>query len=379
MGELWLPLGLMLGLPALLLYAAPRVHLVTWLSPAFFCYALGIVAGNVLPVDRAAIRPLMEGSVVLAIPLLLFSSRLRQWLRLAPSTALSYLLWLLALLGSVSLAVHLFGQQVPEAAKLGGMAASVYSGGTANMAAVHLALGVDGQVFGVMNMTDLLLSGSYLLVVLTVAGRFFRWWLRPYPSAKSGPQAQAAEALPLHRFGRWAQLRLLGLSLLAALGAAGLSAALTWLLAGSLSGPLAEILFIVLLTLLGLSASAWPGLRRLPGTFETGEFLFLAFCVAVGALVDLRQLVGSTLWLMGFMATCAYGGVLLHLLLCRLFRIDSDTALITNVAGIFGPPFIGPVAEALHNRELIISGLTLAAVNLALGNFFGLLLHAFWQ
>jgi uncharacterized membrane protein len=50
---------------------------------------------------------------------------------------------------------------------------------------------------------------------------------------------------------------------------------------------------------------------------------------------------------------------------------------MTNVAGIFGPPFIGPVASAMHNREIVLTGLSLAVLNLAIGNFIGLLV--FWS
>lgn len=53
-------------------------------------------------------------------------------------------------------------------------------------------------------------------------------------------------------------------------------------------------------------------------------------------------------------------------------RVDRDTANITSVAGIFGPPFVPPVAKALGNREIIVSGITTGILGLALGNYLGM-------
>jgi uncharacterized membrane protein len=62
----------------------------------------------------------------------------------------------------------------------------------------------------------------------------------------------------------------------------------------------------------------------------------------------------------------------MHFALAALFRIDADTALITSTATIFGPPFIGPVARALRNRELMVSGLTTGIMGYAVGTYLGL-------
>ncbi|MEL7246740.1 MAG: hypothetical protein AAGM40_31170, partial [Cyanobacteria bacterium J06573_2] len=68
-----------------------------------------------------------------------------------------------------------------------------------------------------------------------------------------------------------------------------------------------------------------------------------------------------------------------HTLMARLMRVDADTALITHIAGVFGPPFIGPVAQVMHNREIVVSGMTLSVINLAVGNFMGLFLYELVQ
>ena len=69
-----------------------------------------------------------------------------------------------------------------------------------------------------------------------------------------------------------------------------------------------------------------------------------------------------------------FSTIILHYTLCALFRIDTDTAIITSVAGIYGPAFVGPVAKALNNKEIIISGITTGLIGYAIGNYLGIAL-----
>ena len=64
--------------------------------------------------------------------------------------------------------------------------------------------------------------------------------------------------------------------------------------------------------------------------------------------------------------------VLLHFFLCYIFKIDTDHAIITNTAAIYGGPFIVPVAEAIGNKKMIVTGLTTSLIGYAVGNYLGL-------
>ena len=68
-----------------------------------------------------------------------------------------------------------------------------------------------------------------------------------------------------------------------------------------------------------------------------------------------------------------FGSILLHLLICYILKIDRDTALITSMAGIFGPAFVPPMCQVLKNRAVLVSGITSGLVGYALGNFAGLI------
>jgi uncharacterized membrane protein len=62
---------------------------------------------------------------------------------------------------------------------------------------------------------------------------------------------------------------------------------------------------------------------------------------------------------------------LLHGLFCKIFKIDTDTYIITSVSAICSPPFVPVVAGALKNKEIILSGLTTGIIGYAIGNYLG--------
>ncbi len=127
------------------------------------------------------------------------------------------------------------------------------------------------------------------------------------------------------------------------------------------------------LTTFGVAASLIERVRELPGTYALGEYLVLMFCVAIGVRTDVATLMSGGLSVLAM--TAALVGVTLtcHFVLARLFDIDVDTLIVTSTAAVFGPPFVGPVCEAIGNRDLLLSGLTTGLVGYAVGNYLGVL------
>jgi uncharacterized membrane protein len=64
--------------------------------------------------------------------------------------------------------------------------------------------------------------------------------------------------------------------------------------------------------------------------------------------------------------------ILIHLLFAFIFRIDTDTLIISSTAAIFGPVFIGPVANAIKNQKVIAFGIIMGLIGYAAGNYLGL-------
>lgn len=357
-----------LVVPAAAIAAAERNRVAKTLGPVVLCYAVGIVIAN-LPGAQLPPGPSMavsELAVPLAIPLLLFSTEVRKWLGLARSLLVSFALACVAAMLCAGLVGWFFRGSTGEWWKVAGMLVGVYVGGTANMSAIGLALGVSNETFVVLNASDVIAGGAYLLFVLTVAQRLLLRFMRPF-TAEAHHEAfeHPDEALSV-----WTRRHVpqLALALGLALSIVGASAGGSFLLWGKLE-PSPVLLSI---TTLGILASLSPRVRALVGSYELGEYVLLVFCVAVGSLADVRLLAGTSATLGLFVALVMSASIALHVALCALFRVDADTTLISSTATIFGPAFIGPVAASLRNRALVGPGLTLGLAGIALGTYLGL-------
>jgi uncharacterized membrane protein len=136
-----------------------------------------------------------------------------------------------------------------------------------------------------------------------------------------------------------------------------------------LSEHTATVLLIV--TTAGIALSFIPAVRNAHGSYSSGQYCLLMFSVVMGLSFDITA-VGNALTLLFMVLLVQFGTVLLHLIMARLSGIDRDTMLITSTAGIFGPPFIIPVANALHNDEIILPGILCGILGFAMGNYLGL-------
>ncbi|MFK7924507.1 MAG: DUF819 family protein [Bacteroidia bacterium] len=368
----WIASLLFLLIPGLLIWLQDRVLIVKKLSPAFWAYFVGILMGTFLTLDNEWGNTNLEVFVALAIPTLLFSANIKQWLRLAPRSLMAYALYAAVVFVCMLLNVFLWQGSLGDAALRGAMATGVYTGGTANMAAIHVALEGPPALFAELNFTDLILSGTFLLFMLSVLPKFFRSFLpayeqiNPAPEERIGDQDQTTTIFSARTIGQ------IAISVLAGIVVLGTSFGLSYLIFGEGNGTF----IIIALTVLALLASLIKPVREWPMSYETGDYLFLAFCVAAGAQIDLVILWENDWSQAGFMLTGFLMIVTTFVALAKVFKIDADTTLMCITSGIFGPPFIGPVANALGNREIVITGMTLGVIGLALGNFAGFFLYA---
>src|SRR5690606_35085169 len=88
-----IPQALFIALfPAAVILLQKRVAFIRTIGPVVLCYAAGILAGLLFmkSLHGPTSQTLTEVAVPLAIPLMLFSLNLKAWLRLAPSTVLSF-------------------------------------------------------------------------------------------------------------------------------------------------------------------------------------------------------------------------------------------------------------------------------------------------
>jgi uncharacterized membrane protein len=371
--------------PALAIAGARRWSVVDTLNPVVVCYAVGVLIGNVglVPPDSGAAETaslIQTATVALAIPLLLLGTDLRAWARLARPALVSYGLAVVSVVVVTVLVAPRFdlGASTDEIA---GMTVGVYTGGTANMAAIGTALDVPSATFVALNAADLFVGALYLLVLLSVAQRLLARFL-PAP-VRVGVQDDPEVAASSDPFAVTPPARHVLVSLGLGIGVVVVVAAVAFgVLTPVVTGePIVDsdafaTAVVLGITTFALALSFVRRIREQPGTYATGQYLFLVFAVAIGSLANLPDLFASFSSVVPYIVVVLGGAVLLHLLLARVFRIDHDTAIITSTAAVYGPPFVGPVAAALRNPDVVPSGMTTGVLGLALGNYVGLAVAA---
>ncbi len=345
--------------------ACKRSKILNTLSPIVLCYVVGIVIANqnFVEPDQRTSMTVCSVAVILAIPLLLFSVDLAAWLRLARPTLISCLLAFASALTVSTTAALAFHGRIEESTRIAGVLVGIYTGGTANMAAIATAVRLSPELLVMVNSADVLLGGLYFLFLISVGWRLFGKFLPETPTGQATPDAWTTtrESDP-------AMLRSGAVALLVAVAIVALSAIASIPLGESRR----EMVVILLVTTLALGASLHGRVRQLRGSYEVGQYFLFVFAVGIGATADFRELMNASGTVFLYTAVIFFGSIALHLVLCAWFRIDRDTTLITSTAAIYSPAFVPPVAEVLKNPQAMVSGVVCGLVGFAIGTYAGI-------
>lgn len=368
--------GFYILFPVLAIWLCFRYKFFNKIGAVFICYIAGITVGNIGIIPESVFplqESISEASVALALPLLLFSMNVRRWLKIAGKALLSMLGATIAIIIIAFVGYAMINDRIPDAWKLGGMAIGVYTGGTPNLAAIKTAINVDSTTFIIMHTYDTFISLIYLIFCMTLAQRIFNMWLPRFTLAvnSSGGANGAMETEDIHSYAgmfRLGTVLALGGATLLSLLVVGLAMGLASLVPASYATSAA----VLTITTGGIACSFVPKIRNIDKTFQFGIYIILIFCLVVGSMANLRDLVNINWSMMFFVSFCVFGSLLLHGIFCRILKIDTDTYIITSVSAICSPPFVPVVAAALKNKEIILSGLTTGIIGYAVGNYLGI-------
>lgn len=362
--------------PALILYLCKKFPFLDKLGAVGIAYVIGLLLGNIgiLNSDYKVIQDTINSiAIPLALPLLLLSINLKQWSRLAGRTALSMFLGIIAIVTAIVIGHYLFRSHINDCWKVSGLLTGVYLGATFNMAAIQLALKVDNEVYGIVNAYDILACGVYFMFIISVAQRLFNKIL---PSFKKSLR-QTDDPVVEENYEGWDAYQgifskkiLLPLSI--ALGVSILIAAVAGAISMFFPKEYLMATVILIITTLSILTSQISSLNKIKMTFQTGIYLIMIFCVVVGSMADLSLFTKTSIYVLYYVIEAIVGSIVLHVLLAWIFKIDTDTVIVSSSAMIFSPPFVPAIANALHNKEIILSGITVGIVGYSIGNYIGI-------
>ena len=392
----WAMIVISFGFPLLYITLREKAgwNILHRLNPIIVCYVAGIILANTGLVGDDAAGPLdlvQTATVALSIPLLLFAVNLKKVRSLSGRVGLSMVLASASIMVTVTAAHLLFRGFIDESEKISGLVVGVYTGGTPNLGALKRALSVDENSYLTVHTADLVLSALYLLFVMTIAKKTLNRVLPAFAApakaraehvgpASAAPAGEMAHAEAQKSGDAYADLlkgssvKGMLVSLGLALAVAGLGGIVFAVVPADAPEGLGMVLTILALTTLALAASFIPFVQKQKMSYPLGQYLILVFCVSVGALADLKILLEAAPSLFLFVGFSLFGSFLLHIILARLAKIDTDTVLITSTSAICSPPFVPLTAAAINNRDLIAPGITTGILGHAFGTYLGILM-----
>lgn len=341
---------------------------VVGLIPDIQIDSLMAAPGDTIP---QAIKDLTDISILIALPLLLFSLDFRKWIKQSKKTLLSMILAFVSIISMVVLGYFIFAPGIEDAWKISGLLTGVYTGGTPNMAAIKTALNVDQSTYIMTHTYDMVICLVWLIFIMTIGQKALNLVL---PKSKANSKSMNTDELAMAEFDSYEGIfrRKVFLPVLAAFG-------LSLLIFGSGYGIMSlapenakTVVVILYITTMGILLSFIPKINKIDKSFQVGMYFIIVFSITVASQADLKNLANISVDLFLFVGLAVWGSLIVHILLSMIFKIDTDTVIITSAALAFSPPFVPVVAGALKNKDVLIPGLTVGIIGYALGNYLGI-------
>lgn len=373
-------------IPALIVYACQKFTLLDKAGVVVLSFGLGIAIAAGLDLSlffqaetiTAVQKDVSEISIAIALPLLLFSINVKSALNMAGDTLKGMGLALLSVMVISIIGAIIFNDQVADVWQVAGMSVGAYTGGGPNMAAIKSAIDGKESIFITMVTYDILFSAMYLIFVMAFGQKVFGLFLNKY-QAKNTKETEIDYAGMEHMADETAHgyKKLLNIKLapqtFGSILASGAVVGLALFIASLVPESYKSTTTIVGITSLGLAASFIPQVRNLANSFQLGMYLILVFCFTMGTMTDTSIFTDIDLGLASYISFILIGSLIMQALLCKLFKIDTDTFLITSSAAIMSVPFIPVIAGALKNREILLPGFAAAIIGYAVGNYLGII------
>lgn len=380
--------------PAGVLWLCRKYSWLDKIGPVMILYAIGLVIANIpMPAEIAKLQGIIPTIMIpLAIPMMLFgctfkTSEVALQARVVTSCVISVCI---AIVGGYLL----FGQGISQGAEIGGMLAGKCTGGTLNAAAIKEGLGISNETYVLLTTYDIVICFFYFVFLLGGGIRMFRWLygekgkrtLSAEDEAEIKREMAAVKANPYK--GLWSKAgfaqmgKVLGLTLVVVVIAVALSYLIGWIFNADLANFMNEkkggwfmAPFILMLTTLGIGLSFWKPVKKLDKSYDFGMYLIYIFSLAIASMADLSNLkIMENLNMIAFLIFAIFVSLFIHAIICRLFRVDADSMVISSVAFINSPPFVPMISNAMKNRASLVTGISAGLIGYAVGNYLGVLM-----
>ena len=314
-------------IPILIILIFNRFRWAKSVGTVIMAYAVGIIAAliGILPtgtepgaeVLESMQKTLMNVALPLAIPLMLFNSDFKLWTKSLPKTMAVLIGGLVSILIAVVSGYFIFRNAgIEQFNRVAAMMTGIYTGGTMNFSALGNMLEVDPSTITLTLTFEEIATFPFIVFIVTGGYKVFRKLL---PAKTDDNAAETEESFENESF------------------------------------------------------ENYKGMLQ-PKTFELGMFFILIFSVVVASKFDIHQINQSSLQILWFILFVMLTSIVLHLLICKLFKVEGDLFTVGHISLLCSPPFVPPIVEALSNRKVLLSGIVIGLAGYAAGNYLGVLI-----
>lgn len=344
------------------------------LGPALIVVLISIIVANlrIVPFEAEIYDSISDYAVPLAISMLLLSVDLKKMASLSKKPLLAMILAVISVSFIAVISGLFFAPVIHEGWKIAGMFIGTYTGGSPNLTAIGYGLDASSTTFAAANAADYVVGTPALILLLTLptiaknSKRFQKVW--PFSLSQQELEDDHAENEDsLMEDKKWSIQDIVWCLTLGFIITA-LSAFLSKYFPDSFESAV-KILFI---STLAVIAAQFKPVKNLKGNMDLGLFAALLFLTTIGYSVNIMEFVGSTLVIALFCLVVILGSLILHALLCRLFKIDYQYVIISMVAAIWDGPTSSLVAVSENWKSLVSLAVILGVMGDVLGNYAGI-------
>lgn len=319
------------------------------------------------------------GAIAIGIPLLLFSSNLKQAKKLSKMVLIAFSILIVSVVLVTSIVFYLFAKDIPNGAYLSAGAIGLYTGGTPNFNAIFNIFGLDSQTIALANLSDIIIGALFYVFLLTLAKPFVKLFLKDKKSLYLSEETfiENSEDFNVKDFKtNKPLLKTVFLAFIMAVLGGGVGI-LVWIIQGMRDGRMFDALIpslLISVTVFGIIGSFNKKVRETKGNNIVGHYLILVFSFALSSAINFSEITGDFSKLIILYGVITVGSFVVAMIISRFFKIDADCMIVCATAGIYGPAFVPAITKQLKNDSLTAPGLIVGSIGYAIGTFIGLLL-----
>lgn len=365
---------LIMGMVAFAVWAA-QTKFGKNLGPALIVIIIGIILHNVglINAEGPVIELAAAYTIPVAICILMLSVDFKELKKLSVQPFLAMLLAVVSVCIMSIIGGALFAGKIDEGWKIAGMFVGTYTGGSNNLSAIAVGLNASGNTLAIANTADYVIGMPYLIFLFAVPAilKNWKWFQKVWPyhleENELNIEGDAAEAGLL-------DAKVWSIFDVAALLTIGIATFYVSTVVSAMIFPesFASAGSLLMLTTIALVLAQLPVVKKLRGKMDLGMLLSLIFLCVVGFMVDLASFVGSALVATLMCVIVIIGSTVVHIILCRVFKIKYEYTLLSIVAGIADGPTSGLVAGSANWKSLVTVAIICGTLGDVFGNYLGI-------